>query len=267
MVDIYLRSVPSDSNSGDVRLYDPTAVDVIGGTISGTFARTLDAFTQSATGQLLIKGTASATLGTFTQVATGNVLVKGTLSQTLGAFTQSGTGALTIKGQASQTLGSFAQTSTGLLLIQGQFGVTLGAFTQTAAGSAPSSGVSGTAFQTLDAFTQVATGSVDVPVLLHSRKRRARRKSRPLELAGFFETIETVPLEDVSAPVAAQARAAENAARQYLEVRIDDAIAKALLERAKAEIEEFYALLRADEKRRRDEMDEEDEEDLILLMH
>ena len=286
MVDIFLRSVPADTNPRDVRLYDPTLADSTG-PISGTLNQTLGAFTQAATGRLLIQGQASQTIGAFTQVATGRLLIKGQLSQTLGAFTQSATGKLLIKGQAAQTvgeftqastgtlllkaqynqtLGAFTQTSTATLLIKGQFGQTLGAFTQVATGTqgTPSS-INGTADQTLGSFTQAATGTTGVGSLFgwtthfYSRRRKKKRKAEDVE--EFVHTLETKCIDEAPAAIVAQAEKAERVSREYLRSEESD---RAALRKALAEINAFYDLVRAEAKRLQDEEEDELEEFLLL---
>ena len=94
MPDIYLRSVPADTNSVDVRLYDPTLADSAGG-IVGTLTAALGAATLSAAGTVAIAATASNTLGAATLSATGTVAsgeIVGTLSVPLGAATLVSTG-------------------------------------------------------------------------------------------------------------------------------------------------------------------------------
>ena len=165
MPDVFLRSVPSDSSSADVRLYDPTTADASG--VIGSAAQTLGAVTQSAPGQLLIKGTASATLGSVTQVSASKVLIKTTVAQTLGAITQASVGTLTIKGTTAQAISAFVQTTTGKVLIKGTAGQTLGAVVQVAVGtvSQPSAST-GSAAQTLDAFTQSAPAIMSQPTVV-----------------------------------------------------------------------------------------------------
>jgi len=165
MPDVFLRSVPSDSSSADVRLYDPTTADASG--VIGSAAQTLGAVTQSAPGLLLIKGTASATLGSVTQVAASQLLIKGTTSQPLGAFTQSTTSKLLIKGVLANTLGAFTQSSVGTLTIKGTTSQPLGAVAQVAVGtvSQPSAST-GSSAQTLDAFTQSAPATMSQPVVV-----------------------------------------------------------------------------------------------------
>lgn len=91
MVDIYLRSVPSDADSDDVRLYDPTTADA-GGAITGASNVTLAGVTASATGALLIKGASSVTLGAVVAAATGALAIKGASAVTLDAITAVATG-------------------------------------------------------------------------------------------------------------------------------------------------------------------------------
>jgi len=111
--DVFLRSVPSDADRDDVRLYDPTTADASG--VIGTAAQTLDSVTQSSAGTLTIKGTTAQTISAFVQATTGKVLIKGTTDQTLGAFTQASAGTVSqpsaSTGSASQTLGAFTQSA------------------------------------------------------------------------------------------------------------------------------------------------------------
>lgn len=71
--DVFLRSVPSDANQHDVRLYDPTVADSGGGAINGTAAQTFAAFVQSVSGRLLLAGQAAQTFGSITQTTVGNL--------------------------------------------------------------------------------------------------------------------------------------------------------------------------------------------------
>jgi hypothetical protein len=177
---------------------------------------------------------------------------------------------LSLKAQYNQTLGAFTQTGTATLLINGQFGQALGAFTQVAAGAAPGAAINGAASQTLASFTQTATGtqgsiSSAYGWTTHFYKKRNKRKTKPSDIEEFFNMFETRLIDEAPAPIAAQAYEAQAASQAYLKTNEDAAEAKALKAKALAEINEFYALLRAADKRRRDEQDEDDIEEFLLL--
>jgi hypothetical protein len=71
--DIYLRSVPSDPDSDDVRLRDPTQPDSITGDLTVTAAQTLAAVTQSADLDVIISAAAAQALAHVTQDGTLDV--------------------------------------------------------------------------------------------------------------------------------------------------------------------------------------------------
>lgn len=87
MADIYLRSVPSDANTADVRLYDPTAADS-GGTVTGTLGVTLAVLLLAGTGAVGVSSAATSTLGPLTLVGTGTAggAVAGEPGQYFGAY-------------------------------------------------------------------------------------------------------------------------------------------------------------------------------------
>lgn len=94
-------------------------------------------------------------------------------------------------------------------------------------------------------------------------KRRNKRRSKPKDVQEFLSEVLG---HDAPEQVAAQAEAAKIAAVQYLAIA-NTALQEekaALLARALKEINEFYAEIRADVKRRREIDDEED--DFLLLM-
>jgi hypothetical protein len=99
----------------------------------------------------------------------------------------------------------------------------------------------------------------------HFYKKRNKRKRKPSDIEEFFNMFETRLIDEAPAPIAAQAYEAQAASKAYLKANEDAAEAKALLAKALAEINEFYALLRAADKRRRDEQDEDDIEEFLLL--
>jgi len=113
--------------------------------------------------------------------------------------------------------------------------------------------------------TFTATGQAQAGWTTHFYKKRNKRKRKPSDIEEFFNTFETKLIDEAPAPIAAQAYEAQAASQQYLQTNEDAAEAKALLAKALAEINEFYALLRAADKRRRDEQDEDDIEEFLLL--
>lgn len=85
---------------------------------------TLDAFTVSATGTVLVQATASNTLDAFTSSSTATVLVQAALSATLGAFTANpATYSPARLAELSATLGAFTASSAKIrMTLRGRIG-------------------------------------------------------------------------------------------------------------------------------------------------
>jgi hypothetical protein len=154
--DIFLRSVPSDADQDDIRLYDPTVADT-GGTINATANQTLDNVTQAATAQVIISATASQTIEAVTQSVNADLLVQATASQTLDNITQSASADLLVQAAASQTIDAITQSVNADLLVQAIAAQTIDAVTQSASADIL---INATASQTLDAVTQTATSTL-----------------------------------------------------------------------------------------------------------
>lgn len=90
-------------------------------------------------------------------------------------------------------------------------------------------------------------------------KRRNKRRSKRKDVEQFIEELAQPALTQAPERVQEQAQEALEAARLALK---EDGIAA--LQRALAEINEFYALIRAEAKRLRDEEDESETELLLL---
>jgi len=88
-------------------------------------------------------------------------------------------------------------------------------------------------------------------------KKRNKRRDQRRDVVRFIEEVATPQLVQAPDRVQEQAQEALEAARLALTLNELDAMQKAL-----REINEFYALVRAEAKRQRDE---EDEEELLLL--
>jgi hypothetical protein len=88
-------------------------------------------------------------------------------------------------------------------------------------------------------------------------KKRNKRRDQRRDVVKFIEEVATPQLVQAPERVQEQAQEALEAARLALTLNELDAMQKAL-----REINEFYALIRAEAKRLRDE---EDEEELLLL--
>ena len=89
-------------------------------------------------------------------------------------------------------------------------------------------------------------------------KKRNKRRDQRRDVVKFVEEVAEAPLAQAPAEIREQAQEALEAARLALQLAELDAMQKAL-----REINEFYALIRAEAKRLRDE--EEDDIDLLLL--
>lgn len=88
-------------------------------------------------------------------------------------------------------------------------------------------------------------------------KKRNKRRDQRRDVVRFVEEVAEAPLAQAPIEIREQAQEALEAARLALQLAELDAMQKAL-----REINEFYALIRAEAKRLRDE---EDEEELLLL--
>lgn len=89
-------------------------------------------------------------------------------------------------------------------------------------------------------------------------KKRNKRRDQRRDVVKFVEEVAEAPLAQAPAEIREQAQEALEAARLALQLAELDAMQKAL-----RGINEFYALIRAEAKRLRDE--EEDDLDLLLL--
>lgn len=98
MPDIYLRAVPSDANTADVRLYDPT---LFPGVITGSLAWTSGNDTWAVSSVVLVSGTIAVQSGSDTWSLASNVRVSGTIAVQSGSDTWSLTSSLTVSGAVS----------------------------------------------------------------------------------------------------------------------------------------------------------------------
>ncbi len=89
-------------------------------------------------------------------------------------------------------------------------------------------------------------------------EKRNKRRDQRRDVVRFVEEVAEAPLAQAPIEIQEQGREALEAARLALQLAELDAMQKAL-----REINEFYALIRAEAKRLRDE--EEDDIDLLLL--
>jgi len=89
-------------------------------------------------------------------------------------------------------------------------------------------------------------------------KKRNKRRDQRRDVVKFVEEVAEAPLAQAPVEIREQAQEALEAARLALQIAELEAMQKAL-----REINEFYALIRAEAKRLRD--DEEDEMELLLL--
>ena len=90
-------------------------------------------------------------------------------------------------------------------------------------------------------------------------KRRNKRRDQRRDVVKFVEEVAQAPLAQAPVEIREQAQEALEAARLALQLAELDALQAALYE-----INEFYALIRAEAKQLRD-MDEDEDEDLLLL--
>ena len=96
----------------------------------------------------------------------------------------------------------------------------------------------------------------------HFYKKRNKRKTKKADVEEFFNMLETKAIDEAPAPIVAQAKVAETASRNYLALGSTEDATK--LRAALAEINAFYALIRAENKRQR-ELEDDEDEDLMLL--
>lgn len=102
--DGFLRSVPSDTDLDDGRLYDPTLADGVGGTVTGTLSLTTDNATLVASASAVVTGVLAASLAAATLNADADAVVTATLAATLDAATLVGDADATVAATLSATL-------------------------------------------------------------------------------------------------------------------------------------------------------------------
>jgi hypothetical protein len=117
---------------------------------------------------------------------------------------------------------------------------------------------SGSLTATLTQAAAVATGGSVIGWDPYYYKKRNKRRDQRRDVVKFVEEVAEAPLAQAPAEIREQAQEALEAARLALQLAELEAMQKAL-----REINEFYALIRAEAKRLRD--DEEDEMELLLL--
>lgn len=279
MPDVFLYTVPSDTNPNDVRLRDPTGI--LGPQAyslvcsPGSFALTGSSATLQ-TGRSL-----SLAAGSFALTGSATGLIRGvTFPAAAGSFTLTGS-AITLKAGRSLPLaaggfnltGAAATLKTGRVipLSSGVFNITGSDATLTYTAGTPTTQNYSLALSpgvfafTGSSVTFTATGQSQAGWTTHFYKKRNKRKRKPSDIEEFFNMFETKLIDEAPAPIAEQAHVAQAASQAYLKTNEDAAEAKALLAKALAEINEFYALLRAADKRLRDEQDEEDTIEFLLL--
>lgn len=116
---------------------------------------------------------------------------------------------------------------------------------------------SGSLTATLTQAAAAATGGSVIGWDPYYYKKRNKRRDQRRDVVKFVEEVAEAPLAQAPIEIQEQGREALEAARLALQLAELDAMQKAL-----REINEFYALIRAEAKRLRDE---EDEEELLLL--
>ncbi len=116
---------------------------------------------------------------------------------------------------------------------------------------------SGSVTATLTQAAAAATGGSVIGWDPYYYKKRNKRRDQRRDVVKFVEEVAEAPLAQAPIEIREQAQEALEAARLALQLAELDAMQKAL-----REINEFYALIRAEAKRLRDE---EDEEELLLL--
>lgn len=153
--DVFLYSVPSDADSDDVRLRDPTVAGAGGGAITGTASITEADDTLAATAVIALAATASITeagdalastaalalVATASPIeaddtlsATGAVALAAALAATEDGDTLAATGALALAAVAAITEDADTLASAGVVAIAASAGITEGDDTLDAAG-------------------------------------------------------------------------------------------------------------------------------------
>ncbi len=117
---------------------------------------------------------------------------------------------------------------------------------------------SGSLTATLTQAATAATGGSVIGWDPYYYKKRNKRRDQRRDVVKFVEEVAEAPLAQAPPEIREQAQEALEAARLALQLAELDAMQKAL-----REINEFYALIRAEAKRLRDMY--EDEEELLLL--
>ena len=153
MTDVFLYSVPSDTNPNDVRLVDPTQAASTG-TISVSAAQTLADIAQSTAVSVVIAASAGQTLADITQSANVSIRLAVSAAQTLADLTQTATVTVPVGVTATQTLADLSQSATVGILISATAAQTLEDLAQSAAVELVAGAISVSAAQTLDDITQ-----------------------------------------------------------------------------------------------------------------
>lgn len=112
-VDIFLRSVPSDTNRNDVRLYDPTTPD--GGALNASLVATLGALTIATAAVLPIAASLSTTFGSMTLTGAAVEPVSATAAITLANLTLTGAAVEPIVATLAATLADLTLTGTATI--------------------------------------------------------------------------------------------------------------------------------------------------------
>ena len=155
MTDVFLYSVPSDTNPNDVRLVDPTQAASTG-TISVSAAQTLADITQSASVSVVIAASAGQTLADLTQAANISIRLAVSASQTLADISQTATVTVPVGVTAPQTLDTIAQSASVAISVAVSAAQTLEDLAQSAAVELVAGAITVSAAQTFDDITQSA---------------------------------------------------------------------------------------------------------------
>ena len=102
--DVYLKSVPTDTDSDDVRLTDPT--NPVSSVITGTMAATEGADVFASAGSEIFTATLAATEGADIFAASGSEIIAGTLAATEGADVFAAAASQTITATLAATEGA-----------------------------------------------------------------------------------------------------------------------------------------------------------------
>lgn len=165
------------ARNGVLLAMEVDTVSAGGGTVTGTAASTLQAFTQDASGTHTaptFTGTATSSLAQIDQAASGThtaPVFSGTATSTLSAFSQDAAGTVTdptVTGTAESTLASFTQNASGTHtapVVTGSAASTLSPLGQLAAGTFTAPVYTGTATSTLASFTQAGEGTATAPTV------------------------------------------------------------------------------------------------------